>query len=131
MARAVSGPIIAFPLQGQRVRIDQPDSSRISPITRLADSQTVGHLTLEPAGRTLTIRELCIEQPYRSYGCGSETGFLIVRAAESAGFDLFRAWAAPELGLSVYFWFRMGLHPLHGEGPNGGIWLERRTLIPA
>lgn len=127
----MSGPTIVFPLEGQRVRIDPPDNSGTSPIIRLADSQTVGHLTLEPAGRTFTIRELCIDQPYRSYGCGSESGFLIVRAAEAAGFDLLRAWAAPDLGLSVYFWFRMGLHPLHGEGPSGGIWLERRTSIVA
>lgn len=131
MARAVSGATVAFPLEGQRVRIDPPDIASVSSIIRLADSQAVGHLTLESAGTTLTIQELCIDQPYRSYGCGSETGFLIVSAATAAGFDLLRAWAAPDLGLSVYFWSRMGFHPLHGEGPNGGIWLERRAPITA
>jgi hypothetical protein len=126
MARTLATPAIRFPLQGQRVRIDSPDHTGASPIIRLADSERVGHLSLETAATTLIVRELCIDQPHRSYGCGSESGWLIVRAAEAAGYDLVRAWAPPNLGLAVYFWFRMGLHPLHGEGPNKGIWLERR-----
>jgi hypothetical protein len=119
---------IQFPLIGERVRIDRSSADGGALIVRVADGQTVGHLTLEPAGPTLTIRELCIDAPYRSYGSGSETGFLMVRAAEQAGYELLRAWAPPDLGLSVYFWIRMGFHPLHGEGPKGGIWLERRPL---
>jgi hypothetical protein len=34
-------------------------------------------------------------------------------------------WAPPDLGLAVYFWSRMGLRPLNGPGPDGGIWFER------
>lgn len=97
-------------------------------IVRLADGATVGRIELEGSGGTLTVRALCVEEPCRSYGCGSETGFLLVRAAEHSGYKRLRAWAPPDRGLAVYFWFRMGLHPLHGEGPEGGIWLEKNFV---
>jgi hypothetical protein len=86
---------------------------------------------LEREGSRLTIRGLSIEAAHRSYGCGSEAGWLTVRAAEVAGFELLRAWAPPDLGLAVYFWFRMGFRPVHGEGPDGGIWMERRVPMAA
>ena len=45
---------------------------------------------------------------------------LLTAACDNAGVPLLRAWAPPHLGLSVYFWIRMGFSPLHGEGPEGG-----------
>ena len=124
-----AGPALPFPLQGPRVRIEPPGDGGVSPIVRLADGVAVGELVLEREGSQLTIRALSIDDAHRSYGCGSETGWLTVRAAEAAGFQLLRAWAPPDLGLAVYFWFRMGFRPVHGEGPEGGIWLERRVPL--
>lgn len=96
-------------------------------VRRLADSKNVGAVELEADDAPeLTIRRLCIDEAHRSYGAGSEAAWLLVRAAEAAGYKRLRAWAHPSLGLSVYFWIRMGFSPRHGEGPEGGIWFERR-----
>lgn len=115
---------LELPLQGDRVRLDAAGGGGLS-ITRLADEALVGSIGLSHGGRTLTVDSLCIGEPYRGYGCGSEAAYLLIRAAGNAAFAEIRAWAPPDRGLAVYFWYRMGLHPLHGEGPNGGIWLER------
>ncbi len=118
--------LLPFPLEGPRVRIEPPADDGSSAIVRMSDGETVGHLVLKRDGTQLTVRELCIDDPHRSYGCGSEAGWLTVRAAEASSvYRLLRAWAPPDLGLAVYFWYRMGFYPLHGEGPDGGIWLER------
>lgn len=114
---------LELPIEGDRVRLEGSDGA--IRIVRLADNETVGRVDLEDGGETLTVRALCVDEPHRSYGCGSETGFLLVSAAGRAGYERLRAWAPPDRGLAVYFWFRMGLHPVHGEGPEGGIWLEK------
>lgn len=96
-------------------------------VRRLADGKDVGSAEVEAnEGGELTILGLCIAEADRSYGAGSEAAWLLVRAAEMAGYVRLRAWAHPTLGLSVYFWIRMGFRPRHGEGPEGGIWFERR-----
>lgn len=115
---------IRFPVVGQRFRLESNGPGGVA-IVRLADQVTVGAVTLEYDDTTLTIRSLCIEPPYRSYGAGSEAAGILLMAAEAAGVATIRAWAHPKLGLSAYFWGRMGLRPLHGEGPEGGIWYER------
>ena len=120
----VTLPQLGLPLQGSRIRIEKTNRTCAS-VVRLADELIVGSFELEVEGSTLTIRSLCIEPPYRSYGAGSEAAQLLIAAAETAGFTHARAWAHPKLGLSAYFWGRMGLRPLHGEGPEGGIWYER------
>lgn len=117
---------LVFPLQGERVRLEASAAGGATSIVRLSDGAAVGTLSLETNAARLTIQSLCIDSPARSYGCGSEAAWLLVRAAEASGYELLRAWAPPTLGLAVYFWFRMGFHPLHGEGPEGGIWLERQ-----
>jgi hypothetical protein len=66
-----------------------------------------------------------VEPAARGYGLGSEAAGLLRDAAARAGFATLRARSHPDLGLSVYFWTRMGLHPLVGPGPEGGIWFER------
>jgi GNAT superfamily N-acetyltransferase len=76
-------------------------------------------------GDRLFIAELCIQPACRGYGLGTETARLVREAAEAGPWRVLRAWAPPDLGLAVYFWCRMGLRPLHGEGPDGGIWFER------
>jgi hypothetical protein len=120
----VSALGLGFPLEGERVRLesDRPDSAAV--IVRLSDSARVGTIVFETAHTTLTVQSFCIDAAARSYGCGSEAAWLFVRAAKASGYERVRAWAPPTLGLAVYFWFRMGFHPLHGEGPEGGIWLE-------
>ena len=55
--------------------------------------------------------------------------FSLFLAAAAPAYAEIKAWAPPDLGLAVYFWVRMGLSPLHGEGPDGGIWFERRTDV--
>jgi len=118
--------LLAFPLCGSRFRLESEEAGRVS-VIRLADEVVVGAFALDFDGKTLTIQSLCIEFPHRSYGAGSEAAQLLVAAAEVAGYSCIRAWAHPTLGLSAYFWGRMGLRPLHGPGPEGGIWYERRV----
>jgi len=115
---------IAFPLSGSRFRLEHVEPGSIS-VIRVVDQVSVGMFALEFGAATLTIRSLCIDAAHRSYGAGSEAAQLLIAAAEVAGFSTIRAWAHPQLGLSAYFWGRMGLRPLHGEGPEGGIWYER------
>jgi hypothetical protein len=95
-------------------------------VRRVADGKDVGTVDVEADDTAgLTIHQLCIDAAHRSYGAGSEAAWLLARAAEEAGYGRLRAWAHPSLGLSVYFWIRMGFRPRHGEGPEGGIWFER------
>ena len=124
MARALM-PTFDFPLEGERVRIERGEEGRCE-IIRRADNERVGTVAMEALGEEVVVRSLCIDEAHRSYGCGSEAGWLIVRAAEEAGFELLSAHAPPDRGLAVYFWIRMGLRPLQGDGPEGGIWFERQ-----
>jgi GNAT superfamily N-acetyltransferase len=126
MAGAVTRPFEeGFPLVGQRFRLNV-ESPGTAAVVRMEPEERVGELGYEVARGAVTIRSLCIEPPHRGYGAGSEAAWLFLRAAEMAGLGL-RAWAPPDLGLAVYFWSRMGFRALHGEGPEGGIWFERRV----
>lgn len=112
--------------QGERFDLVPAGPASLT-VRRLADGKDVGAVELEADDTPgLTIRRLCIDEAHRSYGAGSEAAWLLVRAAEAAGYKRLRAWAHPSLGLSVYFWIRMGFSPRHGEGSDGGIWFERR-----
>lgn len=123
MARGVN--TLALPLVGERVRIEA-DGPEKATLVRISDGAAAGELVVEGDERVLTVRKLWIDPAYRGYGLGSETARLVREAAEASGCAVLRAWAPPNLGLAVYFWIRMGLHPLHGPGPDGGIWFERR-----
>ncbi|MBA4179279.1 MAG: hypothetical protein C0506_01695 [Anaerolinea sp.] len=116
---------LALPVAGERFRLEAGESEADVTVVRLADGLSVGRFELERDDGTITVRSLCIDEAERSYGAGSEAALLLVRAAEQGGFRRIRAWAHPKLGLSAYFWGRMGLRPLHGPGPEGGIWYER------
>lgn len=111
---------------GSRVRLvaDGPD---LLAVIRTSDGQRVGEISVENRSESIYIERLCIETPFRSYGAGSEAAWLLVAAAQEAGIERLLARAHPDLGLSVYFWSRMGFSPRHGEGPDGGIWFERRV----
>jgi len=114
---------LALPIAGERVRLERRDGQVL--VLRKASAERVGNLVVEARGEALFVRSLCIDEARRGYGLGSETARLLRRAAGEAGWGLLRAWAPPDRGLAVYFWCRMGLRPLHGEGPDGGIWFER------
>ncbi|MGE3076799.1 MAG: GNAT family N-acetyltransferase [Dehalococcoidia bacterium] len=116
---------LPLPLSGERFRIERSGDS--VQIARLDDGSKVGSIAVEPREDGLFIRSLCVDEAHRSYGAGSEAARLFNRACEAANVPVVRAWAAPNLGLSVYFWIRMGFRPLHGVGPEGGIWFERRN----
>ena len=117
-------------LEGERVRLEADGSQRYR-IIRKRDGIEAGEACLSFEGETLFIEKLEVATEFRSYGLGTESAHLLRDSAKVAGFTLFRSWAAPDLGLSVYFWTRMGLHPLQGEGPKGGIWMERRLRLNA
>ncbi len=112
-------------LEGERARLEADGGGRYR-LIRKRDGIEAGEARLEFEGDTLCIERLEVAPAFRSYGLGTESAHLLRDNAKAAGFALLRSWAAPDLGLSVYFWTRMGLHPLHGEGPNGGIWMERK-----
>lgn len=118
---------IALPVTGERFRLERRDGSAIA-VIRMADNIEVGTLQIESAGKGLLVRSLCIDEAHRSYGAGSEAILLFNRACDAAKVPMVRTWAPPDRGLAVYFWIRMGYRPVHGEGPEGGLWFERRRL---
>ncbi len=109
---------------GERVNLVAEDDRTLG-IIRITDGIRVGEVAVSGGADSLTIEHLCIDTEHRSYGAGSETARLLVAGAHAAGVVRIRSWAHPNLGLSVYFWSRMGFSPRHGEGPEGGIWFER------
>jgi hypothetical protein len=127
MAVAVSELAASLAACGERFELVPADSGTLA-VRSLVDGRRVGTIEVDGGPGQLTVRRLCIDEAHRSYGAGSEAAWLLVRAAEGAGFARLRAWAHPSLGLSVYFWIRMGFSPRHGEGPEGGIWFERGGL---
>lgn len=116
----MAGVSLPMPLTGSRARVEDAGDGTLR-VVRLADGAEAGRVRLEESTGELFIAELTIEPAARGYGLGSETARLIRGAAEAAGWERLTAWAPPHLGLAVYFWCRMGLRPLHGEGPGGGL----------
>ncbi|MGE0598081.1 MAG: GNAT family N-acetyltransferase [Dehalococcoidia bacterium] len=125
MAATVNIDDLPLPLSGERFRIER-EGEGIA-ISRIDDGSKVGSIALEAIDQGLFIYSLCVDEAHRSYGAGSEAARLLNEACEASRVTVVRAWAAPNLRLSVYFWIRMGFRPLHGEGPDGGIWFERRA----
>lgn len=112
-------------LDGPRVRLDADGAGEYR-VLRMLDGTTLGRLTLEESGNALFVRSICVDLPHRGFGAGSGAATLLREAAESAAkWRWLRAWAPPHAGLAVYFWMRMGLRPVAGEGPEGGLLLER------
>ena len=134
-------------LEGPRVRLeaDGPDEYRVF---RILDGLAIGRMALEEqhpaltpgpppaaageesrppgAGSALFVREMCIDRAHRGFGAGSAAATLVREAAEAAGrWRWLRAWAPADAGLAVYYWMRMGLRPVPGGGPDGGLLFER------
>ena len=112
-----------FPLSGPRVRLTLEDGDTGS--VSLTGGGRCGIFHLARDDRTLMIECLSIDEEARGYGLGSEAAHLLRDAALATGWSRLRAWAPADRGLAVYFWSRMGLRPLFGEHPGGGIWFER------
>lgn len=115
-----------LPMAGWRVVLEAAGEPGMIAVRRLADSLLVGHARLEIDGGTLHVAELAVATEHRGYGCGSEAAQLILDGAAAAGFRRVTAWAPPDAGLAVYFWYRMGLSAVPGPGPGGGILFERK-----
>jgi hypothetical protein len=95
-------------------------------VRRSADGAELGQVTLEDTGDALFIRGLCIGEAHRGYGAGSGAAALVREAwAADARWHVLRAFAPAGAGLAVYYWMRMGLSPVPGEGPEGGLIFER------
>ena len=106
-----------------RVRLD--DAASGFRIVRLADGESVGVIVIEEDSEGPWIARIEVAVEHRGYGAGAEAAWLLAEALAARGVPRIRAWAPPNVGLAVYFWSRMGFRPLHGPGPNGGIWFER------
>jgi GNAT superfamily N-acetyltransferase len=123
MARPMSllGPL----LDGPRVRLEaiSPTEYRI---LRTVDGEQFGRLALDEAGGALIVQALCVDEAHRGYGAGSGAAALIREAwARDKRWTTLRAFAPAGAGLAVYYWMRMGLRPVPGEGPEGGLLFER------
>lgn len=116
---------LELPRRGARYRLESGDSPRSVTIVDGATGDVAGTVEAEVSGATLEIFALCVDETRRGYGAGSEAARLLIDAASEAGFTRITAWAPPDNGLAVYFWYRMGLRAVHGEGPNGGLAFER------
>ena len=113
-----------FPLPGVRTRLEL-GSDGFGQVQLQADGRICGRFALGGDDDVLAIDILCIDEAERGYGLGTEAAQLLRDGAAAGGWAVLRAWAPPDRGLAVYFWSRMGLHPLFGERPGGGIWFER------
>jgi GNAT superfamily N-acetyltransferase len=119
----MSNEWVRLPLEGRRVRIEAGEREYV--VVQRETGDRVGTVVIEEQGDVLFVRQLEIEPGSRGYGLGSEVARLLRAAAEQGHWRTLRAWAPPDIGLAVYFWSRMGLRPLAGAGPNGGLWFER------
>jgi hypothetical protein len=95
----------------------------------LAESAPVGFIALRTNPNALTIAALAIAQPCRNLGLGADA----VYAAEAicAPGAAARALLPLGNGLALYFWLRIGYHPLFASqhGLAGMSVVERRPVL--
>lgn len=115
---------IALPTAGDRFRLQPGGEPGHVEIARIETGEVIGCARLEEHEGTVHIAALVVETPHRRYGAGSESAALLIDGLVAGGAKRVTAWAPPNVGLAAYFWFRMGLHALHGPGPGGGILYE-------
>lgn len=118
---------LGLPITAGRIELRAADEDGTIEVIR--DGSRVGTVATQVEDGTLVVRALAIDAAFRGYGLGSEAARALVRAAATHGFERVRALAPPDRGLAVYFWFRMGLRPLPGGEPGGGLWLERDLTL--
>src|SRR5690606_34514727 len=125
----VAGPVnlpgtLGLPLRGPRHALEPGDREGELRVIRLDSGESIGVVAVEPAGETLHIHSVCIDEGKRGWGGGSESVQLLVEAA-AGRFGRATAVAPVDEGLPVYFWVRMGFSPRFGVGPGGGLLFER------
>jgi ribosomal protein S18 acetylase RimI-like enzyme len=119
---------LALPVSGDRFRLEAGGDPGHIKIVRIDNGVNVGRARIEADGDAVHIASLVVDEAYRRYGAGSEAAALLVDALVGGGAQQVTAWAPPDIGLAAYFWYRMGLHALHGPGPNGGILYELNQM---
>jgi GNAT superfamily N-acetyltransferase len=113
-------------LEGPRVALEAAGDGEYR-VVRAADGEPLGRVDLTTHGDALVVSELCIDPAHRGFGAGSGVAALVRDAWErEPRWRILRGFAPPSMGLAVYFWMRMGLRPIPGDGPEGGLTLERR-----
>lgn len=115
---------MTLPATGDRFRLEAAAEPGRITIMRIENGELVGCAVVEWDGDAAHIASLVVEEPHRRYGAGSEAAALLIDALVAGGAKRVTAWAPPDIGLAAYFWYRMGLHALHGPGPGGGILYE-------
>ena len=112
-------------LEGPRVSL-VADGGGEYRIIRTADGEGLGRVRLVIEADALVVRDLCVDEGHRGYGAGSGAAALVRDAWAADGrWRVLRAFAPAGNGLAVYYWMRMGLRPVPGEGAEGGLALER------
>ena len=93
-------------------------------VRRKGKRDVVGEVAIDLSGEVPFIERLCIDEEARGYGAGSGAATALLKSL-ARRYAVVRTWAPPDRGLAVYFWVRMGFRPVHGEGPDGGLWFEQ------
>ena len=93
-------------------------------VRRKGKGDVIGEVAIDLSGKVPFIERLCIDEEARGYGAGSGAATALLRSL-ARRYAVVRTWAPPDRGLAVYFWVRMGFRPVHGEGPDGGLWFEQ------
>ena len=93
-------------------------------VRRRGKRDVIGEVAIDLSGEVPFIERLCIDEEARGYGAGSGAATALLRSL-ARRYAVVRTWAPPDRGLAVYFWVRMGFRPVHGEGPDGGLWFEQ------
>ncbi len=93
-------------------------------VRRKGKRDVIGEVAIDLSGEVPFIERLCIDEEARGYGAGSGAATALLRSL-ARRYAVVRTWAPPDRGLAVYFWVRMGFRPVHGEGPDGGLWFEQ------
>lgn len=92
-------------------------------ISKKNDSK-LGDLVIEFENGTPIISSICVADPDRGYGIGTDAILLLLPELAQL-YENVKAFAPPELGLAAFFWVRMGFRPCFGKAPEGGLWFER------
>ena len=115
---------LQLPLTGPRFTLEATDDATRLLIRRSSDASVVGCVAVVDRDGAPHIESLVVDEEHRRYGAGSEAARLLTDALLNHK-PTVTAWAPPDMGLSVYFWSRMGYRPVHGPGPNGGLLFQR------
>ena len=117
-------------LEGQIVKLVKVESlhsdlegHQYTIVSKKNDSK-LGNIFVKFENGTPIISSICVADPDRGYGIGTDT-ILLFLSKLAQSYENVKAFAPPELGLAAFFWVRMGFRPCFGKAPAGGLWFER------